>query len=390
MDKPLKIVIIETGGRGGIAHYSYCLCNALSNIPSMNVTLLTNRNYELDNFPKDFKLVKIINNYLYFKTIFKIITHILSAKPDIIHIQSLISARKDWIFFILARLINLNIIFTAHNVLPHDEFERSAKGMKFALKNIYTSCRALITHSEDNKKDLIKDFNISDDNIFVIPHGHYLFHTYSHPQITKDLARQKIGLSMHDKVVLCFGAIREYKGIQYLIPAFAEAVKETKDARLMIVGYSKHKALIRRLEELIKEYGLQNFVILNISYIPLDGISLYFRACDIAVFPYLHTYGSGALHSAFAFSKPVIVTGVGVFKEMVKEGVNGYIIPPKDIGALAKSIVRCLSMSSKDLENMGAYSLHLAKTEFSWDKIAEKTLSIYEEIRGSQRRPVSH
>jgi len=383
MPNKLKILIVDIGGRGGITHYTYNLSEALSKFEDVETILLTERDYELDNFPRDFRLVKIpIKSKPYFKAIIGIISSILKINPQIIHIQSLVSARRDWIFFILARLLNLHIIFTAHNVLPHDEFERMAKGMRFSFKSIYSSSRALITHSEYNKKELMKDFNIKDSNIFVVPLGNYLFLTYGRTELTKDLAREKLGLSPHDKVVLCFGAIREYKGIQYLIPAFGDVAKEIQDARLMIVGPPLDKNFTIRVNELIRECNIEKATIFCPHYIPLDEISLYFMASDIAVFPYLHTYGSAALHSAFAFSKPVIATDLDVFREMIKHGQNGYIIPPKDVEALAKAIVRCLSMSSDELGKMGRNSLHLAKTKYRWEAIAKSTINVYKNIVG--------
>lgn len=378
----MKIMIIEVGGWGGIAHYTYNLLEALS-AEGVEAILLTDRDYELEKFPRAFRIVRIpIKNQPYFKAVFKIINSVLEIKPDVIHIQSLIAARKDWIFFILARLLKSKIIFTAHNIFPHDDFERNARGMRFAFKSIYAFCGALIIHSEDNKKELFKNFNnIKDDNVFVIPHGHYFFHAHSQPELTKGPAREKLGLSPHDKVVLCFGAIREYKGIQYLIPAFRDVTKEIKEARLIIAGPAKEDLIIR-YNGLIKGCNLEKFVVFHPCYIPLDEINLYFKASDIAVFPYSHTYGSGALQSAFAFSKPVIVTDVDVFREMVKNGRNGYIVPPKDIGALAKAIIKCLSMDSGELEKMGEDAFCLAKAKYSWIDIAKSTINVYKGIVG--------
>jgi glycosyltransferase involved in cell wall biosynthesis len=387
MGDRIKTLLIETGGWGGIAHYTYNLSQELSKIMDLEVILLTDRDYELDGFPRNFRIVKIpIKNQTYFRAVFRIINFIIKIKPDIIHIQSLISARRDWIFFVLARLLMVNVIFTAHNVLPHDESEKTVQGMRFAFKSIYAFCKALITHSEENKKELIGDFNVKASKIFVIPHGNYLFHTDGYAELTKNLAREKLGLSSESKVVLCFGAIREYKGLQYLIPAFKDVVDKLEEARLIIVGPSKQQNLIIRYKELIKELDLEQVIKFIPRYIPLNEIGIYFKASDLVVFPYLHTYGSGALHTAFAFSKPVIVSDIAVFREMVKEGQNGYIIPPQDIQVLAEKITRCLSMRSDKLAKIGSKSLRFAKSKYNWIDIAKSTMHIYQGIVGYSRK----
>lgn len=380
----MKIMIIEVWGMGGLAHYTYNLCQSIADFSE--VVLLTETKYELGGFKRNFLLFKIFGtSRSYFKNMYGLVKMLFREKPDIIHFQNFFSARKDWLLFMILKFFGLPIMLTVHNVFPHEDLERNARGVKFCLKTIYSCCQALIVHSLWTKKELLSNFDIDEDKVYSIPHGHYLFLARNRENLSKDIAREKLGLPIESKVVLCFGTIREYKGIQYLIPAFSKVIKKIPTARLIIVGSPKVSMVEQTVEqsrELIKGHNLEKFTLFLPQYVPINDIPLYFSSADIAVFPYLHTYGSGSLQSAFAFSKPVVVTRVGIFPEFVEEGKNGYFVPPEDADSLAKAIVKMLSLDAKELEKMGKHSRYLAETKYNWTDIAKSTVEIYKGIIG--------
>jgi|GEM_PF-414648 len=375
--REMKILMCETSGFGGGSHYTYNLCQALSDY--VKVVLITDNEYELEDYDRSFSIRKVFKkNYGYLRKVYHLFCVIFKEKPDILHFQSIFTARKDWILFRILKLWKLPVIFTVHNVFPHDDFQKDAKGMKFSLKNIYTSCEALISHYAGNKGELAKKFNIPPKKIFTIAHGNYLFHADGkcRDKAKKcEEARKKLGLKKEDKVMLCFGTVRDYKGMAYLIPAFSQVLQRIPNAKLVIAGDS-WEFTSRKYAKLIKDHNLEDFVLYRPEYIPIKDIPLYFYSADLAVLPYLHTYGSGALHLAFAFSLPVVVTGVGIFPEMVKHEKNGYIVPPGDTDALAKSMIELLSYPER-AEKMGKYARHLEETEYSWDMVAQKTSKVY-------------
>ncbi len=94
---------------------------------------------------------------------------------DIFHVQSLITARKDFMGFFIMKLLPFKVVYTAHNVLPHDEEERRAFGMKFAFRWIYRLSDFVITHSEQDKNDIMDTFGVSPARLKAIPHGDYDF-----------------------------------------------------------------------------------------------------------------------------------------------------------------------------------------------------------------------
>jgi glycosyltransferase involved in cell wall biosynthesis len=379
----MTVLILETGGWGGIAHYTYNLSEALSKFKDFEIILLTGREYELDSFPKNFRIIKKpLQNQAYFKVVFTILVSIFRIKPSIIHIQSLFSPRKDWIFFLLAKLLGIPIVYTVHNILPHEEKESSAFGLRQSLQIVYKTSRRLIVHSQSNMQELANLFKIKPQEMSVIPHGNYFF-VVPHNMISKGNARKQLGFTISDKLILIFGAIRKYKGIDYLIKAFKRVIDKVPDAKLLIVGRPMgigETSPMNYYYNLVEELQLKERIIFNTNYIPLRDIHIYFTASDAVAFPYLDTTESGSLQLAFAFSKPVIATRVGSFSEAIEQNKNGLLVPPRNDEALAKAIINILSIDEKILSEMGKYSRYIAEKKYNWKDIGRDTLRLYKEV----------
>jgi glycosyltransferase involved in cell wall biosynthesis len=205
-------------------------------------------------------------------------------------------------------------------------------------------------------------------------------------KILKADARMEMGLSKDDKVVLFFGHILRYKGLEYLLKAFKKVVKEVPTAKLIIAGepredFSPYKHLISKL-------GIKKHLFMDLEYLPFEKVARYFSAGDVITLPYIKTYQSAVLQLAYAFGKPVIVTRTGGLPEVVEEGRSGYIIPTEDANGLAKTLVEVLSDEDKLLE-MGEYAQMLAETKYSWKNITRMTLSVYQGLLDS-RKPLKH
>ena len=375
----MKILMVETGGWGGITHYTYNLLEGLARARKQSsLSLLTNYAYELRDKPRHFALLEThIRDSHYLKGVSLIAKAVSREKPDLVHIQSVISARKDWVFFVLARVFGIRLVYTAHNILPHEESERNAFGLKFSFAMIYRFSNAIIVHSNFAREELIRTFRVDPGKIRVIDHGNYLFADTG--SFDKRRSRESLGIDPDAKVMLHFGAIREYKGIDELLYAFAAVVKGLPEAVLMIVGPALEKKTPERCRMLIKKLGLEAKVVLKEGYVPLDEVPLYFSCCDAAVFPYRRIYSSGALHLAYAFSKPVIAFATGALKESIEDGNNGLLVEPNDIGGLSMAMSRLLR-EDELRGRMGKASFELAVTRFSWDRIGEETMKFYSEL----------
>ncbi|MBI4707078.1 MAG: glycosyltransferase family 4 protein [Candidatus Omnitrophica bacterium] len=377
LNKKIRILVFESGGWGGIAHYAYNFSDALSKTGQAEVVLLTDREYELERLKRNFSLRKeSIRAKPYILAVFRVIRSILVIKPDVIHVQSLITARKDWLFFIIARLFNLKIIYTAHNILPHEDSEKQAKGMRFAFSMIYKYSRKIIVHSQYSKDRLIFIFGVPEEKISIIYHGDYLF--MRQKEMTQKEARNILGIAEDKKVILQFGAIREYKGLDTLIYAF-KIFSQLNEKALLLVAGKPIRISISNYKKFIKELDLGDKIILKDYYIPFEEVAVYFFAADIVVLPYTEIDMSGSLQLAYAFGKPVLASRSGSFPEMVEDGRNGYLFSSGDTEGLAWLLEKVFSDEAL-LKTMGARSREIADEKFSWSRIAVKTLELYKTV----------
>ncbi|MFA5100225.1 MAG: glycosyltransferase family 4 protein [Candidatus Omnitrophota bacterium] len=375
----IKILMIDAGGWGGITHYTYNLMQALAARGEIECALLTDRAYELDGLPRNFGVIKRpLNGRAYLPALLRVLRVVSEYKPHVVHVQTMLTARRDWLVFLIARICGVKVVFTAHNVLPHEDREKNALCMRSVFKIIYASSQRIIVHSRFSLDKLTALFRIGRDKVRVIPHGNYLF--FRTEQMSKDRARRGLGLGIGRKIVLQFGALREYKGLDILLEAFAKVRERDPAALLLIVGKPINLDPGSIIEK-ARAMGMENDVVLKAEYIPVEQMAMYFFAADVVVFPYKEIDMSGSLQLAYAFAKPVVCASSGGLPEVVKEGKNGLLVRPNDSSGLAEGLSRLLA--DEDLiRKMGEESLRLAKEEFSWERIAASTIGVYQDIAG--------
>lgn len=371
--------MLDTSSNGGIAHYTYNLCQALSAI-GIQVLLLTHRDYELGAFPCSFVVKRrFYREEPYFASWRFIIKEISAFRPDLVHFQTLVSPRKDWFFFLLLKLSGKKVVFTAHNVLPHETrfLERRTYGW------IYGLASAVILHAEQNKTDFLKIFSTPQSRLRVIPHGSYAFFSGEHSD-SKEEARKRLRIPMDAGVILFFGAIRPYKGLHELIRAFSELIHRGNNAFLVIAG----KVMVGTEEEYwksIRDHGVENRVVFRPEYIPFDEVAPYFTASDVVALPYDHIYDSGILHIAYAMGVPVVASRVGSFIDHVQDGVTGHLVPAGDAHALVSALETLLQNKESRLR-MGENAMRYDRQHFGWERIALKTEALYKNISGQKSR----
>jgi len=382
----INVVMLEVSGWGGLCHYTFNFCQELSRAGA-NVVLLSNKDYELINQHRDFHLIRVLETSQYFLKKWQLILkYLLKNRTDIFHIQTLITARKDFAIFFLMKFFRFKIIYTAHNVLPHDENEKNATGMNFSFRCIYHLANFIITHSEKDKEEIITTFNVSPNKMKAIPHGDYDFLRTTGTG-NKGCIREKYHIGKEEKVILFFGALRRYKGVYNLISAFASVKGNKKSMKLLIVGHKMGDNYFNELQDIISKHNLHDSVILDEIYVPFEEIGYYFEAADVVALPYEHIYDSGVLRLAFSFEKPVIATRVGIFNELVIDGKNGFLVN-NDLDGLMKALKRFQSTKVEDLKAMGEYSKKSFGKGLKWENIAAETLKIYKSLLWDKNRKV--
>jgi glycosyltransferase involved in cell wall biosynthesis len=371
----MSIIVVETGGWGGIGHYAHCLCSALQKVGEP-VRLLTNaKRYALDSLHKNYEVVKIFQGDGFFSDWKRLYAAWKEQPSGIVHFQSLLSTRRDWLMFWFARHFSpkTKIIFTSHNVLPHEVLPGEATAYRF----LYAMATGLIVHSQASQNAL-RSFmgpNLKTP-LTVIPHGHY-GELVKSDGLTRAAALKVLDLSDMCYIVF-FGAIRPYKGVDILLRAIAELSEWPHDLKVLIAGHLMAGVTEEELYRLRDELGIHERVILKLEYLPESLIPAIFAIADMIVLPYRKIDQSGILMAALAAGRPVLCTPVGGFPEVVTLDI-GFLAEDSSVPSLTEALAQALSQRHS-WADMGAEAFRKAKLHYSWSDIAKKTLRFYEEL----------
>jgi len=371
----MGITVVETGGWGGIGHYAHCLCSALQNAGEP-VRLLTHaRNYALESLPKSYEVVKIFQGDGFFSDWKRLYAAWKKQPNEIIHFQSLLSTRRDWLMFWFARHFSprTKLILTSHNVLPHEVLP----GEKKAYRLLYKTVAGLIVHSEASRNALrsLMGPNFKTP-VTVIPHGHY-GELVKSEGLTRTAALKVLDLSDMCYIVF-FGAIRPYKGVDILLRAIAGLSEWPHDLKVLIAGHLMAGVTEEELYRLRDELGIHERVILKLEYLPESLIPAIFAIADMIVLPYRKIDQSGVLMTALAAGRPVLCTPVGGFPEVVNSDI-GFLAEDSSVSSLTETLAQAIRQR-QSWADMGAEALRKAGLHYSWNNIAKKTLKFYKKL----------
>jgi len=308
---------------------------------------------------------KSLYHYSNFFVLKKFIKILRNFEPDVIHMQL---GGEIIDLALLPVFKNYPLVSTFHDVKLHiGEGSSICEFIRFWERKYSDQ---IIVHGKRLKEQMIEEYHLSENKVHSIPIGEHEvapFKRYIKPDLQED-----------GNLVLFFGRIWRYKGLEYLIMAEPIITKQIPDAKIIIAGAGEN---FQKYENMI--VNRHNFIIHNYN-IPYDEGAELFQRCSLVVLPYIDASQSGVIPTAYGFKKPVVVTSVGSIPEIVDDGITGYIVPPKDANALAEAIIKLLK-DEKLRRQMGENAYIKLKTDLSWDNIAEKTIKVYKEaIRGKK------
>jgi glycosyltransferase involved in cell wall biosynthesis len=326
------------------------------------------------NTARYYKTFQIVKGIEYLFDILKFLFLVWRQRPDIVHIQWLAVPLIDKFWMKLLKWRGVNLIYTAHNILPHEK-----KNNDYSLfKEIYQLADKIIVHSACDKRMLKDEFSINESKISVIPHGNFDIYIVDE-HLKKPDARQQIGLADDLMIVLFFGLIRPYKGIDCLLDAWEQVASKNKNARLLIVG--KELVEVKTVTDKIRQHEFRSSITFINKYIPFFDVQKYFVASDLVVLPYRKTYNSGVLQLAYSFGVPVVSSRTGGISEAL-EDKSGVLVEPSDIKGLADTVYNLLKDKEK-LKLLGCNARTLANTKYSWDIVARETGKLYSSAANS-------
>ena len=252
------------------------------------------------------------------------------------------------------------LALTAHDVLPREP----RPGQLEAQRRLYERVDAVVVHSEHGAARLRDELGIDASRVHVIPHGAFahLAELHDPAPLPPELA------AVEAPVVLCFGLMRPYKGIDVLL----EAWRGIGHAELWVVGLPKMDIA-----------PLRAAAPPNVRFVPrfvVDGeIPAFFRRADLVVLPYREIDQSGVLFTALAFGRPLLLSAVGGFPEVAASGA-AELVPPGDPAALHTALARLLADPAAR-ERLAVAAAAAAAGPYSWDAIAARHVALYEALR---------
>jgi glycosyltransferase involved in cell wall biosynthesis len=280
------------------------------------------------------------------------------------------------------------LVLTAHDILPRE----ARPGQRQAQRRLYEHFDAIVVHSQHGRTRLVDELGVDERRVHVIPHGAFAHLAGADSTTTPGnaAAAQSVPppasvpaaptqpapppFQTDAPVVLCFGLMRPYKGIEDLL----EAWRGIEGSELWVVGMPRMD--ISALQAMAPE---------GVRFVPrfvTDAeLPAYFMRADLVVLPYREIDQSGVLFTALAFGKPLLLSDVGGFPEVAATGA-ARTFPAGDARAL-RDALRDLLADRLALTQLGERARAAAVGLYSWDEIARRTLALYEQLLSENRRP---
>lgn len=261
------------------------------------------------------------------------------------------------------------LVLTSHDILPREP----RRGQLAAQRRLYERFDAIVTHSNAGRRRLVRELGVEGERVHVIAHG-----AFAH--LAERAPGQPVPPPPHrtDKaVVLMFGLLRPYKGIDVLLRAWrgVEDQAPIEEAELWIAGLPKMDLAGLRAE-------LPPGVRLDARYIDEQELPAYFERADLIVLPYLQADQSGVLFAALAFGKPLLLSDVGGFPELAEDTGAARVVPAGDALALGAALRELLGDRAA-LTEMCVKARAATRGHYSWRSVANAHLRLYAQLLGA-------
>lgn len=280
------------------------------------------------------------------------------------------------------KLFGKRTLLTVHNVNTRARDASDSWFNRWTLKMQYRLIEHLFVHTEKMKQELVASYDVASEKVTVIPFG--MNNAVPHTNLTPEEARTKLGLGSAERVILFFGNIAPYKGLEFLIDAFEHVMKEEAEYRLVIAGNPKNcDGYWKPIQQKLVHHPNRDRILLRSEFIPDEETEVYFKSADILVLPYRHIYQSGVLSLGYSFGLPVIATDVGALREDIVEGRTGYVCKPEDSMDLARTIEQYFSSELfTSLKQRRSDIWRYAHERYSWNAVGQVIVSVYGKLLG--------
>lgn len=359
--------------RGGLATFDQRLCKQFNDeghtcciysfslqYPSLLFPGKTQ--YTTEPAPTDIEIYSVINSCWPLNWL-QIGNALQRIRPDIIVVRYWIPFMGPALGTILRRAKknrHTKVVAITDNVIPHEKRPMDVPFTKYFLK----SCDAYITMSDK----VMNDLRLFEKDKPAKMVRHPLYDNFGDP-VSKEEAREKLGIDTTEKIMLFFGFIRKYKGLDVLFEA-VKLIPPSSGIKLLVAGEFYED--VKPFQEQIKRLGIEDRLILRTDFIPDSEVKYYFSAADMVVQPYRNATQSGVTPLAYHYEKPMVVTNAGDLPIMVPHEKVGLVCEPEDPTSLAAAISRYFELG----EQYFIPHLRTEKEKYNWHHLVDTILTI--------------
>ncbi len=378
-----RMLMIEQGGRGGVADYTAELTRALA-ADGWQVVLATAQDHRyqpasgvtidglfhymrgrtrLARAARRVGLGQIANGVRFLLAIPPLVR--LGRDADLAHTQGWEFAPLGLVAVACLRLAGVPVVQTAHNT-----FERGRSLERTHAWLARLTARTIV-HTE---ADLARVPSTADGRVAVIPHGEYGALARSGGVADRDAARAELGIAPEAPVTLLFGRLRVDKGLGDLLAALAQLPQLQ-----LLVGGEEDGALAAARSQLA-DPALAGRVTVREGYLDMREAARLFAAADTVALPYPVASQSGVLLLAYGFHRRVVAYPVGGLREAVIDGETGWVCTRADVEALVEALGAAIAGGWPECRRRGEAGAKLAAERFGWPAIAHRTAEVYREV----------
>ena len=318
--------------------------------------------YTNEPAPADLIIHSLINSINPFNW-FKVGNQIKKMQPDLVVVRYWLPFMGPCLGTILRRIKKnktTQVVCIADNIIPHEPNPGDQLFTRYFVKPV----DSFITMSEKVKEELLV-FAPNKPTVFI---PHPLYDNFGE-KISKDLARKHLNIETDAKIILFFGFIRKYKGLDILLDSIKILQQSNPTLKLLIAGefYDDEKSYKEQIDKL----GIEQQLILRTNFINDNEVKYYLCASDVIVQPYRSATQSGVTPLAYHFEIPMIVTNVGGLAALVPDNKVGLIAEP-NAASIAEKIIQFFNNG----EQQYLPFLKEEKKKYSWSKMVEAIMSI--------------
>jgi glycosyltransferase involved in cell wall biosynthesis len=366
--------------RGGPAQFNENLCAELNkaghdaqiisySLQYPNFLFPGSTQYETSGkAPDGIKIHTLINTVNPFNWI-KVAGFIKKEKPDFILF-------RYWLPFFgpclgtIGRLVRskTRVLALTDNIIPHEK----RFGDKQFTNYFVNSCDGFIAMSKTVLNDISK-FTTNQNKAYS---PHPMYETYG-ASVSMEEARKKLNLNSSDKIILFFGLIRHYKGLDILMEAMANSEIKKQNIKLLIAGefYEDKQPYL----DLIQKHQLQDQILLHDKFIANDDVRYYFCASNLVAQTYRNATNSGVTMVGYFYEKPMLVTNVGGLAEIVPNEKCGYVVET-EIPEISEKIITYFSQNK---EEAFTQNVRIEKKKYEWTEFIGVLVNLYQTSRNS-------